>query len=65
MFQNNNGEFFGSFLSKLIKGTSALVDPDASEENMGPPMTDSAGFFLSFIMGLLGDMSKGSSSSHR
>ncbi|CAH0713961.1 unnamed protein product, partial [Brenthis ino] len=60
----NNGEFFGKFLSKLIKGTSAGGDPEASseEENEEKPK-DSAGFFLSFIMALLGDMSKGSSGS--
>ncbi|XP_050353717.1 uncharacterized protein LOC126775696 [Nymphalis io] len=64
----NNGEFFGKFLSKLVKGTSAAGDPDASseEEDNGNKMimADSAGFFLSFISSLLGDMSKSSSSSH-
>ncbi|KAH9645577.1 hypothetical protein HF086_005226 [Spodoptera exigua] len=61
----NNGAFFGKFLSTLIKGTSAAGDPDASgssEEN-GPKMADSAGFFASLLMGLLGDMSKTSSGS--
>ncbi|XP_068623826.1 uncharacterized protein [Battus philenor] len=64
----NNGEFFGSFLSKLIKGTSAAGDPDASSEEQGNtnPMADSGGFVASFIISLLGDMSKSSSggSSH-
>nr|XP_026488599.1 uncharacterized protein LOC113395245 [Vanessa tameamea] len=64
----NNGAFFGKFLSKLVKGTSAAGDPDASseEEDNGNKMimADSAGFFLSFITSLLGDMSKSSSSSH-
>ncbi|XP_046964337.1 pheromone-processing carboxypeptidase KEX1 [Vanessa cardui] len=62
----NNGAFFGKFLSKLVKGTSAAGDPDASsEEDNGNKMimADSAGFFLSFITSLLGDMSKSSSSS--
>ncbi|CAH0595432.1 unnamed protein product [Chrysodeixis includens] len=59
----NNGEFFGKFLSKLVKGTSAGGDPDASssEEANGMKMADSAGFFASLLMGLLGDMSKSSS----
>nr|XP_034827805.1 uncharacterized protein LOC117985224 [Maniola hyperantus] len=62
----NNGAFFGKFLSKLVKGTSAGGDPDADpEENENNMETkDSAGFFASFLMGLLGDMSKGSSGSH-
>ncbi|XP_064074368.1 uncharacterized protein LOC113395245 [Vanessa tameamea] len=64
----NNGAFFGKFLSKLVKGTSAAGDPDASseEEDNGNKMimADSAGFFLSFITSILGDMSKSSSSSH-
>ncbi|CAF4884911.1 unnamed protein product [Pieris macdunnoughi] len=58
----NNGAFFGNLLSKLIQGTSAALDPDASsEENEGPQMKDSAGFFSSLLMALLGNMSKGSS----
>lgn len=41
------------------------VDPEAdSDEDGQPPMKDSAGFFISLLMGLLGDMSKGSSASH-
>ncbi|CAH2093719.1 unnamed protein product [Euphydryas editha] len=62
----NNGAFFGTFLSKLIKGTSAAGDPDASseEENNKMNMADSAGFFLSLITSLLGDMSKSSSGSN-
>ncbi|XP_038216701.1 uncharacterized protein LOC119835780 [Zerene cesonia] len=63
----NNGAFFGNFLSKLIVGTSAAGDPDASsEENGRPQMKDSAGFFASLLMSLLGEMSKSSSggSSH-
>ncbi|XP_022831868.1 myb-like protein V [Spodoptera litura] len=61
----NNGAFFGKFLSTLIKGTSAAGDPDASgsSENNGPKMADSAGFFASLLMGLLGEMSKTSSGS--
>lgn len=35
-------------------------EPDGSEEG-GPQMKDSAGFFVSLFMSLLGDMSKGSS----
>ncbi|XP_028036505.1 dentin sialophosphoprotein [Bombyx mandarina] len=58
----NNGAFFGKFISKLVKGTSAAGDPDASsEEGDKPLMADSAGFLLSLITSLLGDMSKGSS----
>ncbi|XP_063833338.1 uncharacterized protein LOC135082472 [Ostrinia nubilalis] len=63
----NNGAFFGNLVSKLVKGTSAAGDPDASsEEGGGMQMADSAGFFLSLVMSLLGDMSKSSSggSSH-
>ncbi|XP_041972169.1 uncharacterized protein LOC121728125 [Aricia agestis] len=60
----NNGAFFGKFLSKLVKGTSAGGDPDASSEENGEAMKDSAGFLLSFLMGLSGDMSKGSSGPH-
>ncbi|CAB3220628.1 unnamed protein product [Arctia plantaginis] len=57
----NNGAFFGKFLSTLVKGTSAGGDPDDSEENGGMKMADSAGFFLSLLMGLYGEMSKHSS----
>ncbi|XP_031764440.2 clumping factor B [Galleria mellonella] len=59
----NNGAFFGNFVSKLIKGTSAAGNPEASSEEdpNKMPMADSAGFFLSLIMSLLGDMSKTSS----
>ncbi|OWR47842.1 hypothetical protein KGM_212767 [Danaus plexippus plexippus] len=61
----NNGKFFGIFLSKLVKGISAAVDPEADSDEDGQPlMKDSAGFFISLLMGLLGDMSKGSSASH-
>ncbi|XP_072934717.1 uncharacterized protein [Epargyreus clarus] len=58
----NNGAFFGTFLSKLVKGSSAAGDPESSEED-GNKMTmaDSAGFFSSLIVSLLGNMSKGSS----
>ncbi|KAF9795735.1 hypothetical protein SFRURICE_018863 [Spodoptera frugiperda] len=60
----NNGAFFGKFLSTLIKGTSAAGDPDASGSSEdGPKMADSAGFFASLLMGLLGEMSKTSSGS--
>ncbi|CAK1590474.1 unnamed protein product [Parnassius mnemosyne] len=60
----NNGAFFGNFLSKLVKGTSAGGDPDANAEENGEK--DSAGFLASLLMSLLGDMSKSSSggSSH-
>ncbi|XP_045539279.1 uncharacterized protein LOC106718600 [Papilio machaon] len=63
----NNGAFFGNFLSKLVKGTSAAGDPDSSSEDGNKPMADSGGFVASFIISLLGDMSKSSSggSSHR
>ncbi|XP_045454246.1 uncharacterized protein LOC123663622 [Melitaea cinxia] len=62
----NNGAVFGKFLSKLVKGTSAAGDPDASSEeaNNNMKMADSAGFFLSLITSLLGDMSKSSSGSN-
>lgn len=41
-------------------------DPDADSDENGNDMEtkDSAGFFASFLMGLLGDMSKTSSGSH-
>ncbi|XP_013167691.1 PREDICTED: uncharacterized protein LOC106117795 isoform X2 [Papilio xuthus] len=63
----NNGAFFGNFLSKLVKGTSAAGDPDSSSEDGSKPMADSGGFVASFVISLLGDMSKSSSggSSHR
>ncbi|XP_039751977.1 uncharacterized protein LOC120627918 [Pararge aegeria] len=61
---NNNGAFFGKFLSKLVKGTSAGGDPDADSDENNMETKDSAGFFMSFLMGLLGDMSKSSSGSH-
>ncbi|XP_045770672.1 uncharacterized protein LOC123871117 isoform X2 [Maniola jurtina] len=60
----NNGAFFGKFLRKLVKGTSAGGDPDADSEENNMETKDSAGFFASFLMGLLGDMSKGSSGSY-
>ncbi|XP_063541566.1 uncharacterized protein DDB_G0283357 [Cydia strobilella] len=59
----NNGAFFGKFLSKLISGTSAGEAPegasDESGEQQGPK--DSAGFIASLLMGLSADMSKTSS----
>lgn len=39
-------------------------DEESSEDANKMPMADSAGFFLSLLMGLLGDMSKGSSGGH-
>ncbi|KAJ0172986.1 hypothetical protein K1T71_011162 [Dendrolimus kikuchii] len=47
----NNGAFFGSFLSKLIKGTSMGAEEDDDDEEK-EPTTDSAGFILSFIIDL-------------
>ncbi|XP_053617102.1 serine-aspartate repeat-containing protein F-like [Plodia interpunctella] len=61
---NNNGAFFGKFLSKLITGTSAAAeseDSNSDENGNKMPMKDSAGFYGSLLMGLLGDMSKTSS----
>lgn len=63
----NNGAFFGKFLSSLVKGASAGEASESNSEESGeggtPQMADSAGFFVSLLMGLLGDMSKHSSSS--
>ncbi|KAL4711929.1 hypothetical protein ACJJTC_006098 [Scirpophaga incertulas] len=61
----NNGAFFGNLVSKLVKGTSAAGEEDDGSDESGDngnKMADSAGFFLSLIMSLLGDMSKTSSS---
>ncbi|CAK1541522.1 unnamed protein product [Leptosia nina] len=60
----NNGAFFGNLLSKLAFGTSAVEGQESNSDETGdqPEMKDSAGFFSSLLMALLGNMSKTSSS---
>ncbi|CAH2051854.1 unnamed protein product, partial [Iphiclides podalirius] len=66
----NPGAVIASYLLTsldTITGGGAGGDPDVSSEEGGDnkPMTDSAGFVSSFLLSLLGDMSKSSSGVQR